>query len=163
MPEYGLERSRAGLLPWRWAADRLARAHNYWIATTGGDGAPHLVAVWGIWLDDTFLFSTAASSRKGRNLAANPRCVISTERADEAVIVQGDARLVTDRRRLARIARIYDKKYGSGFPAESHVYAVRPRVAFGFIEREEDFGRTATRWRFSQLSDASGSPRHTPP
>lgn len=148
MPEYGIARTRKGLLPWRWATERLARAHNYWLATAASDGVPHLTAVWGIWLDDAFLFSTAASSRKARNLAAKPRCVVSTERADEAVIVHGDARLMVDEKDRARVARAYERKYGSGFPAESHVYKVIPRVAFGFIERETEFSRAATRWRF---------------
>ena len=30
-------------------------------------------------------------------------------------------------------------------------YGVRPRVAFGFIEHADQFGKTATRWRFPAL------------
>jgi len=49
------------------------------------------VAVWGLWLDGAFYFSTAARSQKARNLSANPACVVTTESADEAVIVEGVA------------------------------------------------------------------------
>ena len=51
MPGYGLAPAGdgAGLLPWSWAHERLVEARGYWIATAGGDGRPHLAAVWGLW------------------------------------------------------------------------------------------------------------------
>src|SRR5712691_7751987 len=58
-------------LPWKWATERLTRARNYWIATTRPNGQPHSRPVWGVWLDDTFYFSTG--SLAAQNLAANPR------------------------------------------------------------------------------------------
>ena len=39
-----------------------------------------------------------------RNLAANPRCVVCNERADQATIVEGTAARVTDPSLLARLA-----------------------------------------------------------
>jgi nitroimidazol reductase NimA-like FMN-containing flavoprotein (pyridoxamine 5'-phosphate oxidase superfamily) len=96
MPGYGLPRSRRGLLLWRWASDRLRRSHNYWIITTRPDGAPHAMPVWGLWLDDRFYFATGPQSRKSRNLASNPRCVVCNELAEAAVIVEGSAFKVTD-------------------------------------------------------------------
>lgn len=48
----------------------------------------------------------------------------------------------------SEIERAYDAKYGEGFPDDSDVLAVRPTVAFGFIEAGEDFIGAATRWRF---------------
>ena len=74
--------------------------------------------------------------------------MVCTERAVETVIVEGVARLVRGRRRRAPAARRYVAKYRSGWPEDSNVYVVRPRVAFGFIEREEEFCGTATRWVF---------------
>lgn len=150
MPEYGIlpaDEGR-GLLPWSWAAKRLSRSHNYWFATARPDGRPHTMAVWGIWLDDVLYFSTGRRSRKARNLAENPYCSVCTERANEAVIVEGVARLVRQPARLARIARVYRAKYHMTYPADSNVYAVLPRVVFGFIESEEEFSAAATRWRF---------------
>ena len=65
MPDYGISPTTDGLLPWAWAVERLERAHNYWVATTGPDGAPHLAAVWGCWRDGTFAFSTPGSTPPG--------------------------------------------------------------------------------------------------
>jgi len=47
MPGYGLAKSRTGLLPWKWAQDRLGKSRQYWIATTRPDGSPQVMIVWG--------------------------------------------------------------------------------------------------------------------
>lgn len=151
MPEYGIlppDRGR-GLLPWGWAVERLAANHNYWIATTRADGSPHLMAVWGVWLEDRFCFSTARTSVKARNLRRNPSCAVSTESGAEAVIVEGSAEAVGEGSLRSRIEAAYSKKYGEGFPDDSDLLAVRPRTVFAFIETGEDFVGAATRWRFS--------------
>ena len=151
MPGYGLEPADGGkgLLPWRWAEERLAAAHNYWVATTRPDGRPHVMAVWGLWLDGAFYFSTGRESRKARNLAANPYCVVCTERADEAVIVEGVASEATDPADLRRFAAAYKEKYHWEMDPEAGPYfVVRPAVVFGFIEHGDQFTQTATRWTF---------------
>jgi nitroimidazol reductase NimA-like FMN-containing flavoprotein (pyridoxamine 5'-phosphate oxidase superfamily) len=152
MPGYGIldADSGRGLLPWSWAAERIAKSHNYWVATTSPEGWPHVMPVWGVWLGDGFYFSTGKNTRKARNLAANPRCVVCSERADEAIIVEGVVEPVDDPTVYARFADAYKAKYD--WPVEqatAPAYAVRPSVAFAFIENAEDFAGSATRWRFS--------------
>lgn len=148
MPGYGLPRSRAGLLSWKWAADRLRRSHNYWIITTRPNGAPHAMPVWGLWVNDRFFFSTGRRSRKARNLAVKPRCVVCTERAEEAVIVEGTASEVTDDSLIERLSPLYHRKYRPWKldPGLGPIYEVRPRTVFGIAERT--FPRHATRWEF---------------
>ena len=93
MPGYGIldATDGRGLLPWEWAVERLTKSRNYWVATTCPDGRPHCVPVWGIWLDDAFYFSSGAKSRKARNLAANPNCVVCPEDGTQAVSLEGVA------------------------------------------------------------------------
>lgn len=160
MPGYGISRSEAGLLDWEWAEKRLTDAHNYWVSTVRPDGSlrlasarlasPHVVAVWGVWLEDAFYFSTGGKSRKTRNLRENPRCVITTERADEAVIVEGTAQQVTDPGHISRVLDAYKAKYGNvpPDPADNPIMEVRPHVVFGFIEHDDQFTTSATRWTF---------------
>jgi general stress protein 26 len=152
MPGYGIApvASGGGLLPWSWAVERLATARNYWVATRTDDGRPHLAAVWGVWFEGVFYFSTGGRSRKAQNLFADPRCSFSPESAAEAVVVEGLAERVEDPVRLSAIHDDYARKYGSGFPdpSDSPVFGVRPRVAFGIIDHEPDFTDRATRWRF---------------
>src|SRR5438270_9699877 len=142
-PNYGLEKAK--LLPWKWARERLERSHNYYLSSAGSDARPHLMVVWGLWLDGRFYFSTGSESRKGRNLAANPRCVVATEKSSEAVIVEGKAALNRDPKLRARFSRLYENKYKwdmKGF-AEP-IYTVTPERAFGLYEK--DFTGTATKW-----------------
>ena len=151
MPGYGiLDASEGrGLLPWSWAAERLSRSHNYWVATTWPDGRPHAVAVWGVWVDDTFYFSTGGRSRKAQNLANNPRCVVCTERADKAVIVEGIASKTGASAVPKRVLSEYSRKYKSELdPKLGPIYAVRPISVFGFIEAADEFSGAATRWTF---------------
>lgn len=149
--EYGIlsPRRGKGLLPWSWAAHRLTESRGHWIATTRPDGSPHVMIVWGVWLEDAFYFGTSRNSRKARNLAANPHCVVCTERADEAVILEGVAKAVSDPAVVKRFAQAYRKKYEEEIDTEQFpVYAVRPRAVFGFISAAEAWAGTATRWHF---------------
>ena len=148
MPGYGVPRSRKGLLPWVWAERRLTRSHDYWLITVRPGGRPHAMPVWGIWVDGAFYFSTGSKSRKARNLARNRRCIVCNERADQAVIVEGVAGTVTDKRLITRLAGPYHVKYKPWKldPAMGSIYVVRPRTAFGMYE--DRFADAATRWRF---------------
>jgi len=147
LPGYGVSKSKKGILPWKWAQDRLSKSRQYWIATTRPDGSPHVMVIWGLLLKDGFYFSTGRNSRKARNLARNPRCVICSDNAAEAVIVEGVVELLNPEE-LKPIFADYKKKYnydvgGMGEP----FYRVQPRVAFGLLEKK--FTGTATRWMFS--------------
>lgn len=149
MPGYGVPKTSKGLLPWSWAEQRLKRSHNYWISTVRPDGSPHSMVIWGLWLDGTFLFSTGAQSRKARNLAHSTKCVIGTEHAEQAVVVEGKARLTRDPELLNRFASLYEKKYKWDMKDSTEpVYVVHPRVAFGLYEK--NFMGSATRWKFKK-------------
>lgn len=154
MPGYGLPKGTKGLLPWSWAERRLEKSHNYWITTAKPDGSPHTMIVWGLWWDGAFLFSTGRQSRKARNLAKNQHCVVCTEQANQAVIVEGIAEETPDVELRRQFLKRYERKYAfdmSGFEADilnlkEPIYAVRPVVAFGLDEKKSL--NAATRWRF---------------
>jgi Pyridoxamine 5'-phosphate oxidase len=143
----------AGLKPWSWALERLEKSHNYWIATSRPDGHPHLMLVWGVWWENAFWFSTGPNTRKAKNIAANRFCSIGTERADEAVIVQGIPHPITDRAVWKSLAAIYNAKYGGDvepllLSSGGNVYRVDPQTAFAQDEHAANFAESVTRWRF---------------
>jgi PPOX class probable F420-dependent enzyme len=156
MAGYGLPKDTKGLLPWRWAVDRLKKSRQYWIATTRPDGAPHVMVVWALWFDGAVCFSTGSKSRKAQNLEKNPRCVICNEKADEAVVVEGVAEKFRDPERVKEFVAQYERKYKFDMSSmgadmislKEPVFAVRPRVAFGLFEKK--FATTATRWKFGK-------------
>ncbi|MGH8984675.1 MAG: pyridoxamine 5'-phosphate oxidase family protein [Acidimicrobiia bacterium] len=128
MPGYELlpaEEGR-GLLPWSWAEARLTTARNYWVTTANAAGRGHTMPVWGVWLDDAFFFRTGRQTRKARNLAERPDCVICPERADEAAS-------------LARVADAYHAGYPMGFPEDEPVFRVEAGVVFGVVEAPDEF------------------------
>jgi hypothetical protein len=170
MPGYGLPEGNKGLLPWSWAEQRLKKSHNYWITTVKPEGSsrdtslhdvsrsphsvsPHTMVVWGLWQDGRFLFSTGSKSRKSRNLARNDKCIVCTENAGEAVIVEGTAE-IADVAARRKFLPVYERKYKfdmSGMKNDilsmkEPVYAVRPRIVFGLWEKH--FAGKSTRWNF---------------
>ncbi len=127
----------------------MSKAQNYWVATSRPDGRPHVMPVWGVWLDDSFYFSTGRRSRKFHNLAVNPNCVVCPEGAQEAVILEGVAREVRESSLRRRFVDAYKKKYDWDMgESEDLIYSVRPRVAFGFVEKPDVFKGNPTRWLF---------------
>jgi hypothetical protein len=152
-PGYGFPESTKDLLPWSWAERRLKKSHNYWITTVKPDGSPHTMVVWGLWQEGRLLFSTGSKSRKARNLARNKNCVVSTEHAHEAVIVEGVAE-IADVAARRKFISVYEKKYKFDMSSmkddllslKEPVFAVRPRVVFGLWEKH--FQSKSTRWKF---------------
>src|ERR1700694_2002249 len=138
-PGYGIVGAEdgKGLLSWAWVARKINNCRPFWRATIhAGRARPHVMPVWGVWLDDAFFFSTGRKSRKGQNLSANPACTVANDNGEDAVIVEGRASEVEDAKVLERIASAYKKKYkmdprSMGEP----IFAVRPHRVFGFIEK----------------------------
>ena len=159
MPGYGTlgPTEGTGLLPWSWAEERLTASHDYWVATVWPDGRPHVMPVWGVWLEGAVWFSSGRRSRKARNLSADPRCAVTTDRAQEPVVVEGTAERVVDleviRRFLDGFNAKYSTEYGPDFfdPAVNATFRVRPVWAFGLVEAE--FTGSPTRWTFPPRSE----------
>ena len=147
-PAYGITPEPGGLLDWSWATERLETSRNYWIGTSGPDGRPSVVPVWGVWLGEALRFGTSRASRKGRNLAADPRVVVHLESGDEVVILEGDVEEATID---ASVADAYERKYamrpGEDASDGEAWYALRPRMALAWTEG--DYPRTATRFDFA--------------
>ena len=148
-PGYGIvgPEDGKGLLPWAWVARKMNRCRTFWLATIyAGQDRPHVMPIWGVWLDDTFFFSTGRKSRKGQNLLANPACTVTNDDGQEAVILEGQANVIENEAALERMEAAYKKKYKMDPRSMSEpIFGVRPTTVFGFVEKT--FPKTATRWR----------------
>jgi general stress protein 26 len=76
-------------LEWAEVANRLADAKNYWLHSTGVNGAPSVAPVWGAIVADALYLYTERSTVKARNLEHDPRVVVHLESAADVVIVHG--------------------------------------------------------------------------
>lgn len=158
MPGYGVlpPSEGTGLLPWSWAEEKLADSRNFWVVTLWPDGRPHAMPVWGAWDRErgVFWFSSSARSRKARNIAADHRCVITSEDAANPVVIEGSAEVATARTEISRMLQLINRKYSTDYslefmdPATNATIRVRPRWAFGLAE--DDFSGSPTRWTFQQ-------------
>lgn len=156
----------AGAMPWSRAqaalgTGSLAPEVACFLGTVRPDGRPHAAAVGVAELDGDLYFTSGPGTRKSRNLGANPACTLSLRLDGIDVVVEGDARRVTDAATLDRVSAVYRD---GGWPAERdgdaltasysaqsagpppwHLYRLTPRTAFG-VGLREPFG--ASRWRF---------------
>lgn len=89
--------------------------HTCWLATVGPDGAPHLTGIGALWAHGSFWFETGAGTRKGRNLARDPRCSLSLATHGFDLVVDGTAERVTDPDVVAEMA---SRWAAAGWPAE---------------------------------------------
>jgi nitroimidazol reductase NimA-like FMN-containing flavoprotein (pyridoxamine 5'-phosphate oxidase superfamily) len=154
MPGYGVlpAEQGSGLIPWPEIERRLTVSHDYWVATVRPDGRPHVMPVWGVWFDGRLWFSSGLRSRKARNLAAEPRCTITTDQAQDPVVLDGLAEQVVDADGIAAFLAAMNGKYDAGMtaafldPAVNGTFAVRPQRVIALSH--DDFTGSPTRWTF---------------
>lgn len=112
------------------------------------------MVIWGLWQDGRFLFSTGSKSRKARNLEKNARCIVCTEDAHEAIIVEGVAQ-IADVAARKKMLPVYERKYKFDMSTMKEdilsmiepVFAVDPQVVFAMYEKH--FQSKSTRWKFA--------------
>ncbi|MDQ6659406.1 MAG: pyridoxamine 5'-phosphate oxidase family protein [Chloroflexota bacterium] len=168
--ERNLDGYGASIIAWTQVRERLEEdagiSPTHWLATVRPDGRPHVMPVWVVWVDDAFCFVTGATTRKRKNLTRNAHCVITVASSGLDLVVEGQAKRVSEEARLQRIAEAYRSQgwqttvrngvfyadFGapSAGPPPYEVYAVVPVTVFG-LGTDEPYG--ATRFRFSPMTD----------
>jgi general stress protein 26 len=142
----------------------LETAELFWITTVRADGRPHVTPVVGAWCDGAMWFTTGTEEQKYLNLSANPQVVLTTgcNSWDHGldVVVEGEARHVTDQTALERAAKAFSTKWEGGwqFTARdgrfynqgsqdwpSEVFSVTPARVFAH-KKGEPFGATTHRF-----------------
>jgi general stress protein 26 len=146
---------------WETARGRIEDAEVFWLSTVRQDGRPHVTPLISVWLGDAAYFCTGPDEQKAINLAQNPHCILTTgsDRLDEGldVVIEGEARRVSDDSHLQRLADAWESKYGSDWHfdvgdgafqhegGEALVFEVAPGKVLGFGKGERF---SHTRWLF---------------
>ncbi|WP_432561221.1 pyridoxamine 5'-phosphate oxidase family protein [Kineococcus sp. SYSU DK003] len=101
---------------WKFVTTRLERGvdqvpgtsgpgrHTFWLTTLNPDGSPHVTGLGALWVHDTFWFETGGRTRKGRNLARDPRCALSVSTDEFDLVAEGRAAVVEDPGQVADLA-----------------------------------------------------------
>jgi PPOX class probable F420-dependent enzyme len=150
--------------------------HTCWLATINPDGSPHVTGIGALWADGCWWFETGQDTRKGKNLARDPRCTLSVAAREFDLVVAGEATLVTD---AATVADLAARWAAAGWPARAddtgvaltaeysapsagpppwHVYRLTPRTATAVATIDPG---GATRWR-PDRSEPLMAARHQP-
>lgn len=115
-PGYGADIATR-YLTWEEVATKLVASKHYWLATTRGDGRPHVVPRWGVWLDDRFWYDGSPETLHVRNLDRDPTCALHLESGSDVTIVEGKS-LRSDPitgELGERLAEEYARKYGPDY------------------------------------------------
>ena len=140
------------------ARDYSDPGSRFWLATTRPDGRPHVMAVGIVWDAGRFYLCTGARTQKGRNLAHDPRCMVSIAAPGIDIEAEGVATIIRDDAELQRIAKLFDDwgpevrdgafwhefSAPSAGPPPWDVYEIRPTTVYA-VAAAEPHG--ATRWR----------------
>ena len=93
------------------------------LATTRPDGRPHVTPIWFVLDGDDLVFTTAATSVKGRNLQRDGRAAIAVD--DQAppysyVMIEGEARCTDDPDELLHWATKIGARYMGDHRADEY-------------------------------------------
>jgi hypothetical protein len=122
--------------------------HTSWLTTINSDGMPHVTPVGVIQLDGVRYFTSGPGTRKSRNIAADPRCVVSVAVEPFDLVIEGSAERVSDAEELSIVADTFNEQ---GWPAKVdggaltaeysapsagpppwHVYRIKPDTVYAF-------------------------------
>ncbi len=112
----------ANITPWAVAQQQLAAEERYWMSTLNRDGSPHVMPHFAVWLDGALYFTSSPGAQKAKNLARDPRCVISVSAQSLDIIMEGEAQKITDDTTLQRLADAYKAKYDWPITVKDHAY-----------------------------------------
>jgi len=131
--------------------------HTSWLTTINSDGSPHVTPVGFVQLDGVWYFTSGPGTRKSRNIAADPRCVVSVATHPFDLVIEGSASRVTDEDELLSVADEYNRESwpaqadGDALTAEYsapsagpppwHVYKITLSTVFAF-GTAEPYGAT---------------------
>lgn len=142
----------------------MEEAELFWLSTVRADGRPHVTPVVAAWTDGAMWFTTGTEEQKYLNLSVNPQVVLTTGRNSWEdgldVVVEGEARHVTDHAALERAARAFAVKWrgawqftardgrfynGGAGDRPSEVFSVTPAKVFAH-KKGDPFGATTHRF-----------------
>ena len=148
VPGYEMSETSDHLLEWQFVVEQMQAAENYWIACINGNGAPHVVPLWGIWFENRVHFDGSPETGWAKNLFANGEIAVHLPSADQVVIINGYAQTLGDdeftESEWALLDGHYQKKYGKyNLEAGSPYWYVQPSKVIAWKDMQ-----TMTRWIF---------------
>jgi Pyridoxamine 5'-phosphate oxidase len=83
---------------------------TWFLGTTGSSGRPHAAGVGAMWVDGDLYFTSSDTTKKSKDLSANPFASIAVSLDGIDLVFEGEVERVTDRSTLETVI----KKYADG-------------------------------------------------
>lgn len=131
--------------------------HTSWLTTINPDGSPHVMPLGVMRCNGSWYFTSGPATRKTRNLARDPRCVVSVATEPFDLVVEGTAERVTATDELTSVAAAFaadgwpaevagdaltaEYSAPSAGPAPWYLYRVQPATVFA-LGTTEPYGAT---------------------
>lgn len=134
-------------LTWDWVTTRLTQSENYWLCSVRPNGHPHVVPLWGVFLDGKMYYDGSPETRHSRNIESNPHVSLHLENGTEAIMLEGTIGLAgkPSPELGQRLAEAYKAKYkGFGYAPEPDswdqggLYVFTPRQCIAWSKFNED-------------------------
>jgi hypothetical protein len=153
-------------IPWSRPRELLAVGSlgpdvTFVLGTVRPDGRPHAAGIGAAWYDGDLYFQTGPTTRKARNIAANPACTMFGSLPGMDLVFEGEAGRVADTATLEALAAVYRdggwpvQVEGDAFtapysapsagPPPWHLFRLTAHTVFAVASAEP---HGATRWRF---------------
>ena len=162
VPELHEGFSEPGASPVTWADVEpiLQDSEISWLSTVRGDGRPHVTPIPTVWRAGRLHFCTGTLEQKTKNLARDPRCILTTGtnalHGGIDVVVEGSVVRRTDDAELRELAALWKAKldwdftvgdgtFGDADGRTALVFALEPTKVLAFGKGPY----TQTRFRFA--------------
>jgi nitroimidazol reductase NimA-like FMN-containing flavoprotein (pyridoxamine 5'-phosphate oxidase superfamily) len=152
-------------IPWSVALKALEsnepQKQTPFLTTTRPNGRPHVAGVGALWDNGRVYVVSGDGTRKSKNLAGNPNCIVSFSLKGIDLVIEGTAAKVKDDATLHRLVKRYndqgwpakvkdgafthDYSAPSAGPPPWYLYEITPTTVYGVLAAEPG---GATRWRF---------------
>jgi hypothetical protein len=149
---YGVPRKGGTFIEWAHVIDRLAAAEGYWLGTVTPGNRPHVVPIWGCFVEgDLYLETGAPDTIKNRNLRANRNVFVHLDDVNDVVLIRGKAVEIKPSTELGEaLARAMGGKYDGYDPTPESwdgggMWRIEPETVIAWTTMP-----TSTRWRFER-------------
>jgi general stress protein 26 len=146
---YKMPETKENLVSWDFVSEQMSQSRHYWISTVFPDSRPHVVPVWGIWLENRLHFEGSMETAGGKNVLNNPHIAVHLPSAEKVVLIEGTAHIIQDDEIDDAMWNLLDSTFQSKYQVDKgspYIYLKPKRV----LAWDGEDLTTMTRWLFDQ-------------
>jgi general stress protein 26 len=129
--------------------ERFGDSECSWLSTARPDGGAHAAPIWHVWFEGRIYVVAMPTAVKVRNIQQDPRVVITHPDPLHVIIIEGDARLLTDM--TERLRPFFKSKYDWDIATDTDYRAVIEITPTKIMTWGEEGAAHRRRWSGEKL------------